>query len=114
MRDSDQLGSASTTLVGGTGEVTYMWSNGTQEANLTNVEAGEYTVTVTDEAGCEKVHRRHSGSEPAIGRHGSVSWLRRNRCGWIQHDQRVRRDVDRGRVQPRGHVGGIHHRERGF
>ncbi|MEC7950949.1 MAG: PKD domain-containing protein, partial [Bacteroidota bacterium] len=52
--DSDQLGSASTTLVGGTGEVTYMWSNGTQEANLTDVEAGEYTVTVTDEAGCQK------------------------------------------------------------
>jgi len=52
--DSDQLGSASTTLVGGTGEVTYMWSNGTQEANLTDVEAGEYTVTVTDDAGCQK------------------------------------------------------------
>ena len=54
MCDSDQLGSASTTLLGGTGAVTYMWSNGTQEANLTNVEAGEYTVTVTDEAGCQK------------------------------------------------------------
>jgi len=52
--DSDQLGSASTTLVGGTGHVAYLWSNGSEEESLTQVEAGEYTVTVTDEAGCQK------------------------------------------------------------
>ena len=52
--DDDQLGSASTVLVGGTGEVTYMWSNGTQSESLTDVEAGDYALTVTDEAGCQK------------------------------------------------------------
>lgn len=52
--DVEQLGSASTTLVGGTGHVAYAWSNGSEEESLTQVEAGEYTVTVTDEAGCQK------------------------------------------------------------
>lgn len=52
--DADQLGSASTTLMGGTGHVAYLWSNGSEEESLTQVEAGEYTVTVTDEAGCQK------------------------------------------------------------
>ena len=52
--DDDQLGSASTVLVGGTGEVTYFWSNGMQSESLTDVEAGNYALTVTDEAGCQK------------------------------------------------------------
>lgn len=36
---------------GGTGNYTYEWSNGSREAILNNVPAGEYTVTVTDDEG---------------------------------------------------------------
>jgi hypothetical protein len=52
--DEDALGTATATLVGGLGNVTYTWSNGTQGQEATALTAGTYTVTVTDEAGCEE------------------------------------------------------------
>lgn len=51
--DANHMGSVSTTLEGGTGHVNYLWSNGSQEEELTQTEAGEYTLTVTDEVGCQ-------------------------------------------------------------
>ena len=45
-------GSVITTTTGGTGTYTYAWSNGATSANLVNVPAGIYTVTVTDANGC--------------------------------------------------------------
>ncbi|MGB2423166.1 MAG: PKD domain-containing protein [Flavobacteriales bacterium] len=50
--DEATLGSATAALVGGLGNTTFTWSDGTQGANLTEASAGTYTVTVTDEAGC--------------------------------------------------------------
>lgn len=50
--DEATLGSAAAALVGGLGQTTFTWSDGTQGANLTEASAGTYTVTVTDEAGC--------------------------------------------------------------
>ena len=47
-------GSATANLVGGTGQVTYTWSNGATGADLDDAAPGEYTVTVTDEAGCQE------------------------------------------------------------
>ncbi|NNE54698.1 MAG: PKD domain-containing protein [Flavobacteriales bacterium] len=38
--------------LGGTGQHTYLWSNGTVEHVLENIQSGEYSVTVTDENGC--------------------------------------------------------------
>ena len=52
--DATDPGSASTILVGGTGQVTYTWSNGATGADLDEAAPGEYTVTVTDEAGCQE------------------------------------------------------------
>lgn len=45
-------GSITTSVSGGTSPYTYAWSNGKTTANITNLSAGTYTVTVTDNGGC--------------------------------------------------------------
>lgn len=39
-------------VIGGNAPYTYLWSNGATTATLSNVAAGTYSVTVTDNAGC--------------------------------------------------------------
>ena len=39
----------------GAAPYTYLWSNGETSNILTNIDSGEYTVTVTDNNGCEQV-----------------------------------------------------------
>jgi len=39
-------------LAGGNSGYQYLWSNGSTESSLENVEAGDYTLTVTDATGC--------------------------------------------------------------
>ncbi len=45
-------GAIDITVTGGSGDFTYDWSNGASTQDLTLVEAGEYTVVVADENGC--------------------------------------------------------------
>lgn len=45
-------GKASAKANGGTGELTYKWSNGESNKDATKLPPGEHTVTVTDENGC--------------------------------------------------------------
>ena len=45
-------GSVTTTVTGGTGTITYLWSNGATTASLTNVSANTYSVTITDANSC--------------------------------------------------------------
>lgn len=45
-------GSLSVIASGGTGTLNYMWSNGNTSASLNGLNAGSYTVTVTDFNGC--------------------------------------------------------------
>ncbi len=45
-------GTASANASGGTGTLTYAWSNGGNTANISNLPPNTYTVTVTDDAGC--------------------------------------------------------------
>lgn len=45
-------GSVTLTVSGGTAPFTFLWSNGANTQNLTNVAAGVYTVTVTGSSNC--------------------------------------------------------------
>ena len=45
-------GTATASATGGTGQLTYLWSNNNTGATITGLAPGTYTVTVTDENGC--------------------------------------------------------------
>jgi hypothetical protein len=45
-------GTATITASGGTGAFTYLWSNNSSTANVANLMAGTYTVTITDGNNC--------------------------------------------------------------
>ncbi|MEZ4964687.1 MAG: HYR domain-containing protein [Saprospiraceae bacterium] len=48
-------GSITTTITGANMPVSYLWSNGSGNSNLTGLAAGTYTLTATDAAGCSTV-----------------------------------------------------------
>ncbi len=45
-------GSITVSSTGGTGSITYSWSNGETTGTISNLTAGTYTVTATDDNGC--------------------------------------------------------------
>ena len=47
-------GSIDLTVTGGSGTLAYLWNDGVTSADRTAILSGEYTVTVTDENGCEQ------------------------------------------------------------
>jgi hypothetical protein len=49
---SSSNGSASASVSGGTPNYTFSWSNGGSTSTINNLQAGIYTVTVTDQQGC--------------------------------------------------------------
>jgi len=49
---NNNQGSISITVGGGAGPYTYSWSNGPTTQNISNLDSGIYTVTVTDGSGC--------------------------------------------------------------
>jgi len=50
--DGTSNGSISIVVSGGTGDITYEWSNGANTANIDNLPAGEYSVNIMDANGC--------------------------------------------------------------
>jgi hypothetical protein len=50
----DSLGAIQISATGGAGTLSYTWNTGDSTANLTNLPAGAYTLTVTDEEGCRR------------------------------------------------------------
>jgi len=61
---NDNSGSITTSVFGGTTGYSYLWSTGELTENLSNLFSGEYSVTVTDMLGCDKV-KSITLSEPA-------------------------------------------------
>ncbi len=65
-------GTATATVSGGTGAYTYVWSTTPVQTNYnaTGLAAGEYTLTVTDKAGCVDTARadvsNNGGSSPVV------------------------------------------------
>ncbi|MBK8624971.1 MAG: hypothetical protein IPN86_05255 [Saprospiraceae bacterium] len=49
---SDSTGAISLFVIGGNGQFDYFWSNGKKENSLINIPGGNYSVTITDNAGC--------------------------------------------------------------
>jgi PKD repeat protein len=45
-------GAATASASGGTGALTYLWSNGATTTSISNLAPGTYTVSVTDQMGC--------------------------------------------------------------
>lgn len=50
---SAAYGAITTSVTGGTPSYTYKWSNGSTNANLSNLSSGTYSVVVTDAKGCK-------------------------------------------------------------
>lgn len=50
--NGDETVDINSTVTGGTATYSYAWSSGPSSANLSQVGAGTYTVTVTDDRGC--------------------------------------------------------------
>lgn len=58
-------GSITLTVQGGNPDYTYAWTGGASTQNLTNIQSGTYTVTVTDVNNCYQIHSA-TVSQPTI------------------------------------------------
>jgi len=64
--NGEATGSINTNVDGGTEPYNYAWSNGASTANLGNLAAGVFILTVTDENGCQKIISQSLADPPAL------------------------------------------------
>ncbi len=62
----ENTGAVTTSISGGAGGYTYLWSNGSTASSISNLTAGNYQVTVTDNTGCS-ASEAFEITEPADG-----------------------------------------------
>jgi len=62
---NDNNGSILGTANGGTGTLALEWSNGSQSESITDLMSGDYSLTISDENGCEVVEEYFIGSPNA-------------------------------------------------
>ena len=65
-------GTATASAMGGTGAITYQWSNGDMGATATGLSAGYYTVVATDATGCTASVSVNIGDGMALDAHISI------------------------------------------
>jgi hypothetical protein len=73
-------GAVSLTVNGGTGPYSYAWSNGATTQNISNIVAGNYTVTVTDANGCTSSQNAISITQPSAALNSSVAATQNINC----------------------------------
>ncbi|MEO8151221.1 MAG: gliding motility-associated C-terminal domain-containing protein [Bacteroidia bacterium] len=66
-------GNINLTVNGGTTPYTYQWSNGATSQNISNLNSGTYTVTVTDNKGCTTQVAGIAVNQPAAALNGLIS-----------------------------------------
>jgi hypothetical protein len=59
-------GTATITPIGGTANYTYAWSTGATSQTITGLQAGTYSVTITDANSCQKLFSNISVSQPTV------------------------------------------------
>ncbi|MFK7799677.1 MAG: choice-of-anchor L domain-containing protein [Aureispira sp.] len=74
-------GAISLILSGETAPVAYIWSNGATTASISNLNAGQYTVTVSDASGCEVVATRTVGAVTTNGLSLGTPTIQGETCG---------------------------------
>ena len=62
---NDSTGNLDIEVSGGFGQYTYLWSNGSTSDNLNNLPTGTYSVTITDENGCDMESENFEITQPS-------------------------------------------------
>ena len=66
-------GSAATSVSGGVSPYTYAWSNGSTDSSLSDLSAGDYSVTVTDASGCTALATKTIGDSANVNADASAT-----------------------------------------
>lgn len=90
--NGDPTGLASASVLNGASPVTYEWSNGITEQTATNLLAGTYEVTITDDNGCTLTEQVTIEEPPAL----ELSLTGTDESGWQLNDGTASANVTGG------------------